>query len=59
MKNISSLGGFVASIIIMRCGWFATVPFLSTYIYNHISQDTIIVGLIIGIGWLASGGGGS
>lgn len=58
MKRLYNLYGFVFGIMVMRCGWFATIIFLSTYIYNHISKDPLIVGLIVSVGWLASGIGG-
>lgn len=49
---------FTLSIAIMRAGWFATMPFLTIYLHTNTTQNPLLIGFMMGIGWLAASIGG-
>ena len=48
----------MVGIILMRCGWFAAIPFISIYLYNNISHNPLLISFIAGLSYLASSIGG-
>jgi MFS family permease len=45
---------YLLGVFIMRCGWFATMPFMTIYIHTNATTNPVLIGSIIGGGWLAA-----
>lgn len=54
MNFIVRVSVYIFGIFVMRCGWFATMPFMTIYIHNNASANPIVIGWIVGGGWLAA-----
>lgn len=58
MKFYQQIAPYILSVVIMRIGWFATMPFVTLYVYNNISKDPKFIGLFLGSAlFIASFGG--